>query len=1416
MDTEGVLALMGWTNRVLLRRRHAFPVDLDTYAPLSAAIDDLQGLIVGLDQGYVAVIGPPGSGKSTLLSQALTGSKDRIVRYYAYVPGAAPVTASMTSEAFLHDVVLMLERKGLRVQDHLPPDGSLKDLRRSLAEGLDAAGVDFARTGRRTLILIDGLDHVDRELRDDLGLLKDLPRPDAVPEGVLIVVGSRTLDPLGPHAQSQVQERSSVVDLRNHRLSRADVREICGRAPATSDLPQRLHDDIALRSAGYPLAVGYLINLVHGEDAESAERALEGTRIFKGDVAGDYRAIWETFGDDDDVIGLLSVCSRLRVGFSTEWMREWASPRAMRVMREQLRYLFREHIDGWRFFHDSFRQFIVDRTALGDDGRPDDGEEAAVHGRIADLCARSEERSIAFEQLYHCHRAGLNDEVLSLAGTQAFRDQFRLLRSAELVRHDIEIALSAAAERADVLALVQLLLCLVEVNERSRALAEIDLAGLLFDVGLLEEAVSYGGEFGETRLVHAYVLAAKLAEAGNPAGRRLFDVVDPVGLDDFDGPNRTDPDNDVATAWAHAAFRCRPLTNVLEAAQRLVQKRPSDAEDSTDDYVLEYGPWRRYQTTVTALIEAAADSGARSAAEHIFTRVDEQLESSRTRRPASEADDRKRHSYRLAVLADLRFRACSALLDLTDDGTARQHWLGLLLPQEGVPLFYPTSVAIGEIYAREGMSQRASLLLEGVAYEALSVDSLGYSSEPDTIERHFRYWRLRHRLDLCESATDRRSSPAPGTQASESDAGGEPAPEDADAALAAHFDAAVRALGRIDATTGSGQPVPSGEAWAAIVRILHVIRRPQRISTSIMGIIRHKQGLMSILVGVVGRYGQSMVQRLSDTLVLLIEDHPEQWTLRLQLDLAEQIEDLGVRAPWRWEALKALEAHAAIDDIETRLDIMARVARGYAHGGATAKSHEAALALASAAFGVGYRKDYQFKDWVSWLRAALMEPEGERFINDANWLARMLKAVQPMADQSYPSGAADLPAALSRVDPVGAVRVFEYLVRQGVVSHMDALGRLLAALIEAAPNSSMVALGSDITAEIVAPASTSAHPGLAETLRAAAEHALGGPGAAQLVESVASRTDSYALRTTRNAWRRGLGLAYQQEQRRESDSIGAEHLLLSGGQRLDRDEVVLRVQSAADIISIRDEESTSSYFSWSELITRQDLAVSDVNALAEVFADGSSSGTDALACLAEIAESLGDSEVALNLARQVLSGASRDLGLGLSYRSWQTAVAVTIRVRGQEAQIAACRDLVRHSTSERWVAGYLVPELAGIVAALDPSVGAGCVWPIIRSHLDGMAETLDLGDPDDLMDHGCRWWLAGPIDITRAAGGNSSPETAVAELAVRHMSHPTWLARGASREVVGFGVEPRWLVAGCELGCGETIALGVEQAHGVL
>ena len=71
---------MGWESRPRLRSRHEFPVDLDTYEPLSGAIEKLSESLTAYDRGYFAVIGPPGSGKSTLLSQVLSSRGDRIVR----------------------------------------------------------------------------------------------------------------------------------------------------------------------------------------------------------------------------------------------------------------------------------------------------------------------------------------------------------------------------------------------------------------------------------------------------------------------------------------------------------------------------------------------------------------------------------------------------------------------------------------------------------------------------------------------------------------------------------------------------------------------------------------------------------------------------------------------------------------------------------------------------------------------------------------------------------------------------------------------------------------------------------------------------------------------------------------------------------------------------------------------------------------------------------------------------------------------------------------------------------------------------------------------------------------------------------------------------------------------------------------
>ena len=378
LDESGVLDLVGWSYRPRLHSPHQFPVDLDTYAPLRDAIGELTEVINRYSCGYLAVVGPPGSGKSTLLSQALTGTRDRVVRYYAYVPGTSSARTRLAAAGFLHDIVVLLRRSGLETRGRELPSANVGELRRQFVDQLDAAGEEFAREERRTLLVVDGLDHVDRDYPGSDGLLAELPIPGELPEGVLVVVGSRTLEPLHAFARQQLDERDAAVDLGRHRLSPSSVLEICRRSSVTVDLGPEVHQRIVELSKGHPLALNYVLNRVRHRGGRSAVDVLADVPAYAGDVAAQYRAVWDGFKDDHAVVEILAVCSRLRIGFRTEWLSTWAESSAVWTFRRKLLYLFRRHHDGWRFFHDSFRQFAADRTALGDDGRPGEAEDARV------------------------------------------------------------------------------------------------------------------------------------------------------------------------------------------------------------------------------------------------------------------------------------------------------------------------------------------------------------------------------------------------------------------------------------------------------------------------------------------------------------------------------------------------------------------------------------------------------------------------------------------------------------------------------------------------------------------------------------------------------------------------------------------------------------------------------------------------------------------------------------------------------------------------------------------------------------------------------------------------------------------------------------------------------------------------------
>ena len=1389
LDRNGVLDLIGWRGRILLHSPHEFPVDLDTYSPLADAINALNELIHRRDTGYIAVVGPPGAGKSSLLSQALTGSTDRIVRYYAYVPRTAPARTRLTARSFLHDVVLMLNETGLQAREVRLASNDVDQLRQHLAEQFDAANQEFSRTQRRTIVVVDGLDHVHRDYRGNDSLLDELLRVDELPDGVLFIVGSRTTEPLRADVRQHVEEQEAIIDLQYHRLSSASVLEICRRAPVTAHLPAEVHEQVAQLSDGHPLALSYLLNRLRGADEEVASEVLAAAPAYAGDVAAEYRAVWDDVEDDDDIWEILSVCSRLRIGFTTEWLESWAAPAAVRKFRKKLLYLFREHHGGLRFFHDSFRQFAAHRTALDDHGDPDADADARAHRRVAELCAATDVQEIAAEQLYHRYCAGQDEVVLELAEQQTFRDQYRWLRSPALIREDATLALGVAAGRADVRIMLSLLLALVETGERNVALESVNMPGLLHDSGLIDEAISYCAvENQHVPLAHVYDLAARLGAANDPAGRRLFDSVEHNGFDDSDRAGISGEENEAAVAWTRAAALFRPLPIVIGTIQKLVQ-RP--LEEDRDNGYAHNELWSRYAEMMEALIDWAALRHDASALETIDSTLGSHAAHLIESSPQAEDAD---GDVGIATVIDLRVHAHSVLLGLAKTAElAKLRIKALLSTLPGLRLFASTILDAAELLASHGVLDEAARLLDRNEYgKALTANALSSVGEVDTLDSRFRYWRLRYLLASSDGDVPESTPPSPDTPAGDGAAREAPVHSDVEAIeLAARIDVAIRTLGRLDAAITAGQAPTEMDAWAVLVPVIALCQIPaNRGSTTLRGIIRQKPRLMRITVGVALNYRNGLPQRFSDALATLLQEQGVRWPLKLRLDLAESLRSAGASVPWYRETLVRQEADAADEEVHSRLDTVADLIRRYARNGEKETAQRLVLTLIRMAFGVGSREDYQFDSWVAWLGRAIAEPDGDRLVGEASWLARVLTAIEPTTEGAPRSAAVNLPAAVVPADPMAAVRIFEYLVRHGTVDHLDALAALVRALVtHAAPEGMMpIELAADIVGELLAPAANKAYPDLAAGLVAAAERAAGRTNARALAEAVASSTDSYALPTTRTGWRRGLGFLTSGGEPEEEDGppVNEDYraLMLSDGQRIAPVDVASHIQTVDDIITLRRAEAPDSMFSWIELINQRQFSIDDLRKLAEVFRHGSEREHEVLASLAEAAERKGDSETALRLACDVIRNASGEAWASSYGGARRRAFAVTVRLGDEDARVAACQDLARQVAGSRWFVSMLRSDLNDMVGALDPNVDAGSIWPEIRTYLDGVAETIDPAGSDPLADHGCRWWLLEPTIDRRASSDESDSATAIAELAVGHLSHPTWLIRDAASVIV--------------------------------
>lgn len=566
-SAEEILSRLHWDNAFKLRHSHRFPVHA-LHQPNVTALARMADALSNIRRGYLALVGPPGSGKSTLLAEGVLGAQAvRTVRYLAFIPDGRTLGRGEAID-FLHDVIADLKLQGLGA--NLWAGQTLTELREQFETLLSEAGRRFTETGVRTLIVVDGLDHIPREQSVERSLLTELPPPDAIPDGVVFLLGTQRVDlddiPLLVRRQAGDEARCIQVPP----LSREDVVRLAKAASLPPDIDADLIFDLA---EGHPLSTRYVIEgLIAQPDEMARSTWLAAAPSYAGDIDAFYASAWDALRSQAEAKKALAYLALADGPVRVSALEALTSRDTVDQAWVAARHLLRlDDDDGLALFHNSFRLFLQAR-ANERLGRPDPTIVRERYLELAEMARTAgAEDSQRWMELRYCFRAGAEDDVLRLATPERFRDQFIQGRRPFEIQDDLGLAFRAVMNKRRADGILPLLLARHEIDIRAEAMnadvvdAYLTLGDRGAARGLLE---TEGAAFGEDVVYR--VIDADLAAGDVDAARASFEDIEPIEQLLGAKPVSDLSDEGSLMEWASRALAFRPPAQVLQMIARLV------------------------------------------------------------------------------------------------------------------------------------------------------------------------------------------------------------------------------------------------------------------------------------------------------------------------------------------------------------------------------------------------------------------------------------------------------------------------------------------------------------------------------------------------------------------------------------------------------------------------------------------------------------------------------------------------------------------------------------------------------------------------------------------------------------------------------------------------------------------------------
>lgn len=436
---------------------HNLKVPEDSYVPNTQGMVMLDKALQGKSKGYVFLKGSPGSGKSTLLTQWARGIKNPSVRFYAFDflnPSSQRNNDSNRGSGltFLHDIVLLIHKTGIEGNKTILPKMDYDALRERFYRQLDAISDGYKHTRIPYFIIVDGLDHITREYSKDMHtLMKVLPSPTDIPEGVVFVLGSQHYDHLGLNSsiEKELSNSRNLIDIPP--LSKAEIEDLCVKLLPHELITNELIVKCWKKSQGHPLYLRYLLN----HFAVSGAIAVEMMDDTPEEVEDYYARIVGTRLETYAVRDALGLIARIGGNMQMDDVRALCPEDALLDIMNHMRHLFiyDKGSQSLTFFHNSFRQYLLNKTSedvlTGKFSRAKDIE---YYKKLA------EHFKDGWDEGYYLYSAEEYDRFLTALTPEVLFKQAQNYRPLWSIQRDLERGVEIARKRRDPYLLIRHLL----------------------------------------------------------------------------------------------------------------------------------------------------------------------------------------------------------------------------------------------------------------------------------------------------------------------------------------------------------------------------------------------------------------------------------------------------------------------------------------------------------------------------------------------------------------------------------------------------------------------------------------------------------------------------------------------------------------------------------------------------------------------------------------------------------------------------------------------------------------------------------------------------------------------------------------------------------------------------------------------